>query len=490
MRQSMRWMIVVAGGLAFPAVAQEEPAVPAVGEAIEVRVVNVEAVVTGASGERVRGLAAADFRLLVDGREVPIEYFSEVMDGTAAAGEEVGQSYLVYLDDSFSLANRRNDLLEKLERDLTLLRPVDRMAVLAFDGAHVETLCGWTGDRDRLRTIFQMARQRPALGGRMLAHQAALQADVDWIKDNAASFEAEEVVAILEALSHRISPEARTQLGRTAGMAAAALRGFETPPGRKVLFFMSAAWSLSVEPELYGPLLEAANRLGYTLYPTDASLSDAPLVTALDDLARATGGRVMVSAKNDAFRQVVADAGTYYGIGFTPTWKADDRSHAITVEVRRPGLHVRSRAGFADKSPSTETARRAESVLLFGGPAEDRRLIVELGAPVRHRKSLDVPVMLGVPVEALALQPQGTGYLAEVPLAVAAADENGRRADLPALRLQAQMATVPPARTYARFRTVLALRETPQQLVFTVRDPVTGRVLWGRAEIAPDRGGK
>src|SRR5947209_7446468 len=89
------------------------------GDSIDVRVVNVEAVITDAKGERVRGLSAADFRLLVDGREVPIEYFTEIEEGKAAApraatlpgsqapqapvspGEEVGRSYLVYVDDSF-----------------------------------------------------------------------------------------------------------------------------------------------------------------------------------------------------------------------------------------------------------------------------------------------------------------------------------------------------------------------------------------------------
>ena len=32
-----------------------------------------------------RGPSAADFRLLVDGREVPVEYFTEIEEGKAAA---------------------------------------------------------------------------------------------------------------------------------------------------------------------------------------------------------------------------------------------------------------------------------------------------------------------------------------------------------------------------------------------------------------------
>src|SRR3954468_8707039 len=82
------------------------PRVETFGESIDVRLVNVEAVVTDAKGELVRGLAAADFRLLVDGREGPVEYFTEVAAGKAAspadpagpapalpAGQAVGRSY-------------------------------------------------------------------------------------------------------------------------------------------------------------------------------------------------------------------------------------------------------------------------------------------------------------------------------------------------------------------------------------------------------------
>jgi len=224
----------------------------------------------------------------------------------------------------------------------------------------------------------------------------------------------------LRYLNKRISPEARTQLGKTAFAAAAALRGFETPAGRKVMLLLSGAWSLSVAPRLYGPFVEAANRLGYTVYPVDVSQSDVEEVDALDSLARATGGRIVISATGEAFRQVVADSGTYYWLGATLTWKANDQGHRVTVEARRSGLAVRSRSGFSDLSRRTETAMKAESVLLFGGAKEDQRLRVQIGEPKRHGKIFEVPVTLGVPVEALALTPQEKGYLAEVPAAVLA----------------------------------------------------------------------
>ena len=66
-----------------------------------------------------------------------------------------------------------------VQRDLSLLGPADRMAVLAFDGARIHVLADWTGDKKILQAALAQARQRPALGAEMLAHQRKLQADVN-----------------------------------------------------------------------------------------------------------------------------------------------------------------------------------------------------------------------------------------------------------------------------------------------------------------------
>ena len=122
--------------------ASEEPSV--FGEVIDVRVVQVEVVVTDRSGDRVYDLKPEDFRLEVDGREVPIDFFSEVRDGQTAAppaegatrpagpaetgsevGAEVGTSYLVFVDDYFSTELRRNEVLRSLQGEVTRLGPQD-----------------------------------------------------------------------------------------------------------------------------------------------------------------------------------------------------------------------------------------------------------------------------------------------------------------------------------------------------------------------------
>jgi VWFA-related protein len=505
-------LLLLAGCLAA-AGRQQEPAVsqvPVIEDVIDVRVVNVEAVVVDGDRKPVRGLTAADFRLLVDGKEVPIDYFTEIAEGRAAAApagpeaplapmapmapippaETVGRSYLVFIDDSFAVAEPRNAVLERLAADLAQLGPEDQMAVLAFDGRRIEVLSGWTADRSALAAALGVARQRLAAGNQRIAQNRSMGEDVDVALEAVSlQYSREEMADLMATLDQRVSPEARSQLGKTAAAMTGALRGFELPAGRKLLLLLSGGWSLQVAPRLFGPLVESANRLGYTVYPVDAAQGDARVLKALDRMAAATGGRVANTASGEILKVVAEDSGTYYWLGFSPAWKANDEIHRITVEVRRKGLTVRARDGFSDLSRRTETAIKAESVLLFGGEGEDRRLRIELGEPKpvgRRGARLRVPVTLGVPVEALALSPADKGgFVAEVPLAIAAVDAEGGRAELPTSRLRVTVPEAPPAGGYARFRTAVDLRKGPQRLVFTVRDAASGRILWGEATLAP-----
>ena len=60
--------------LATAAPGQEENAAAVFSETIDVRVVNIEVVVTDRDGNRVHGLQPSDFELLVDGEPTPIAY--------------------------------------------------------------------------------------------------------------------------------------------------------------------------------------------------------------------------------------------------------------------------------------------------------------------------------------------------------------------------------------------------------------------------------
>jgi len=90
-----------------------------------------------------------------------------------------------------------------------------------------------------------------------------------------------------------------------------------------------------------------------------------------------------------------------------------------------------------------------------------------------------------LPVSALSITAEGSGFVADVPLLVAALDKHGGRAELPGSVLHFRFAALPDAKAVARFRTSLKLRRIDQRLVFAVPDAQSGVVLTADLEVHP-----
>jgi VWFA-related protein len=313
--------VCMAGGLISATAARAEnaatAAAPAFGDEVDVRVVNLEAVVTDGRGNRVKGLKPGDFRLLIDGRTVPVEYFTEVSEGMAIGapaaagtepapagppsalpqGETVGTNYLVFVDDYFAVGRQRDDVLGALKRDLPRLGPADRMSIVAWDGGGLARLADWTGSQTGLAAALDRAMRRPARG---LDRRADFSSFLD---TQALETEAIEGTASLlggdggtlrEALNPGLTPLEREYglvLSRQVQSAViavmGAMRGSAAPSGRKVLLLLSGGWPFSLQSYLRGsqpiplglelpsgekllqPLARTANLLGYTIYPVD-----------------------------------------------------------------------------------------------------------------------------------------------------------------------------------------------------------------------------
>ena len=252
-----------------------------------------------------------------------------------------------------------------------------------------------------------------------------------------------------------------------------------------MLVLLTGGWSTRVAPQLFGPLVESANRLGYTLYAVDVATNEPTATKALDALARATGGRDASGLGRKLLATISKDAGSYYWLGFDAGFRGNDSVHKVEVQVLRPGLRVRSRSSYSDVSSRTETSMRAEGVSLFGGAPEDKRLvvIVESTKELERRKhEVELAVTLGVPVEALSFSAGESGGLqAEVPLAILALDKDGGRSEI-ASRLRVALTGPPPTQGLARFRTTVKLRRVDQRVVFTV-EAADGRFLWGDTQL-------
>jgi VWFA-related protein len=288
--------------------AADEP--PLFGESIDVRVVNVEAVVTDRSGHRVTGLKPGDLRLRVDGKEVPIEYFSEVHDGSAlpppaesalqpgmpakAAPETavqgltegpVGTYYLVFVDDFFSINAQRNAVLIAIKKDLARLGPNDRMAIVAYDGGRLALISNWSGSQADLALALDAAMARKTRGFDRRTEGTGFANDQSFTAQ--ATADGAPLIPVAESAPSLLYERLLVrQVQGDVQAAVSAMRAFAGPRGRKVMLLLSGGWPFSIQSyvegdtglphkqvpegeEIFGPLARAANLLGYTLYPVD-----------------------------------------------------------------------------------------------------------------------------------------------------------------------------------------------------------------------------
>ncbi len=542
----------LAAALAAPAGAQAPAGT--FGETLEVRVVNIEVVVVDKAGNRVTGLGPADFKRLVDGKPTPIEYFTEVRGGGAMAapaeaagapatqnipalqpGAAVGTSYLVFIDDLFSITRDRNRVLESLRRDVAQLGPEDRMAIVAYDGRRLEMLTSWSQSVAARDRALKKASERPSYGLQRLSELRINDRDRQLRRQTmgfgGVGVGGREIVTQLDLSERSYAETLAEQVQGSVAAAQATLRSFAQPPGRKVLLLLSGGWpympveytindftrpvidaSIPGGEPLFRPLVDTANLLGYTIYPVDvpglqgpsidmeqSSADDAQAAgfaarsreqedeTALMYVAKETGGEALLNGlREKALERAEADTRSYYWLGFTPARRGDDKRSTIKVEVTRPGLKVRSRDSFLDLSKKTEVTMEVESALLFGNPPSMRSLAVAVGKPQKAALGVvKLPLSIQIPLDAITMVPISGKYVADLELRVAALDDQGRRSEVPVLPFQISGHHAPIAGQQAKYETTLEIRRARQQLVVAVFDKASGSLLSSTLEVAP-----
>ena len=531
-----------------PAIAQ---APQSFGETLDVRVVNIEAVVVDKDGNRVNGLTREDFRLRVDGKDVPIEYFTEVRGGDAVApaegaqvaagmpalapGNPVGTSYLVFIDDFFAEPVDRNRTLDSLFKQLPNLTPEDRMAVVAYDGRKLDMLTTWSQSVPALERVLERAKGRPANGLKRVAELRTNDRDREMrttsFDRTYGSLGMRPVTPQLDLADRAYAEDLSAQVSGAVEAAAATLRSFAAPPGRKVLLLLAGGWpydptqftvndyttivhepTIPIGDQLFRPLTDTANLLGYTVYPIDVpgmktsginaeedTISDAATgrfnaisresegETSLLYVARQTGGRALLNSLRDkAFETVVADTRAYYWLGFTPLRKGDDHRYDVKLEVVKKGLKVRTREDFLDFSRKAEVSMQVESALLFGNPPTMQPLQVELGKPGKGgRSTFKLPITVFIPLDHITMVPNGEQNVADLELRVAALDENGRRSQVSVLPIKIAGRGHPAPGQTSRYETTMELRKVKQSLVVALYDKSSGELLSSTLEVAP-----
>ena len=559
-------LVLLAAAAPVPAQQEDLPAV--FSEVIDVRVVNIEVVVTDKQGNRIHGLKASDFELLVDGEPTPINYFTEIEEGLAGetAGADiagvpnldpnapVGTSFLLFIDDFFSIGRDRDRVLDRLENDLTQLGPADRVAAVAFDGKSVAMLTTWTNSPSQLSDALREARRRKTFGLMRMAElrtsdqerteQANLRAIANRFAEEGGVQLPEDVLRnSLRGTELHYATNLESQLERSVLAVVATLRSFANRPGRKVMLLLAGGWPespalytiadrgivaaslgassdsrLMSQDDLYGPLVSAANLIGYTLYPVDVpgfrpqfsldasagisgnsagdpsrgagAFQERELLqhSTLQLLAHATGGLPMINSRRDtALADVVADTRSYYWLGFEPQRREDDEVHDIDVRlVGYPEYRVRSREGYVDMSRGAEVTMMVEGSLLFGNPPSAKPLGVRFGKPQRGgRGKMLVPVEVAIPLDEVALLPVAGVWQNELEFRVTVMDENGSRSETPVEKIRIAGNQKPQPGQYFTYQTSLQLRRREHTFVIAVYDPLTGAILSSSGAIGP-----
>ncbi len=150
-------------------------------------------------------------------------------------------------------------------------------------------------------------------------------------------------------------------------------------------------------------------------------------------MAEQTGGLATINTNNfdAAFDAIAQDFRNYYSLGYTPVHAVQGRFHRIEVRVERPGVKVRYRSGYRDKSPATRVNEGTLAALIHGAESNPLGVRVETGRGRPTAKGhYQVPLMVHVPFDSLALLPQGEVHRGSLLVSVAVVDDQGRLSPL------------------------------------------------------------
>jgi VWFA-related protein len=311
----------------------------------------IDVVVTDEAGQPVGGLTQKDFTLFDNKKPRPILSFRAV-DGSTGDGTRNDPPVEVILlldvtNTPLDVVGHERGQIERFLRSNggRLMQPT---SLMIFNDQGVKGLPRPTRDGNQLADELTKAETT--------AHSVLLTEQT----------EPERVTMSLNALE-RISEAANTKAGRT------------------LLIWIGPGWPMLENPNVLfttheyaaqfdrvvtisGEMRDARVTL-YSIYPTDPAVTDEPRIQhyrsflkgaasvnqvrpgnlALPVLAIHSGGRALdVPADlGDEIAACIAEAKSYYTLGFDPVKaKHVDEYHELGLRVHRPGLKVRSSAGY------------------------------------------------------------------------------------------------------------------------------------------------
>jgi VWFA-related protein len=226
-----------------------------------------------------------------------------------------------------------------------------------------------------------------------------------------------------------------------------------------------------------GSLLEAE-------FVRQSNLTEPLQMMALD-----TGGQAVFNTNNIAggLERLAADFRSFYSLGYVPAHHGDGRYHTLKVEVRRPGVEVRHRNGYRDKTLETRISEGALAALLPGAESDPFGLRIETAAARPHGDGyFVVPVEVHIPLGKVTLVPQGDLYRGRLRVVVAAAGNEGQTSppEQTPIPIEIPAADFERARgQYYVYAAELLMRPGLHEIAVGVRDELAGETAFVRKPV-------
>ncbi len=466
-----RTLALIAALVAIPLSAQrqKDPEPPKLVETIDVRVINVDVVVTDRRGNPIQGLTKEDFEIFENGAPKPITNFYEIEgskpkietaeptipDAAEPKRDENAEHLkrrIIFYVDNLSLApfNRNRVFQQMKEFAKTAMRPGDE-AMIATYNRSMKVRVPFTRDPAQIISMLDSLARESGLG---IAARSEWKSTQDRIRE---SNSYDEAIGIARTYAASNEHDLRqgvasingllTTLAGVEGKKILVLtsEGFPMQPGREAFYMIDEmqrekGWSVGSSllqtmtydgTTLIQSVAKTANANGITLYtihaaglqggnegsaeyatPTSTSVSQAAQSNTTESMmlmADMTGGLASVQNNNfaRAFDRIQKDLESYYSLGYRAGTERVDRQRYLRVKVKNRDYIVRNRQTFVEKSVFVEMSDRVTASLLYRVKDNDLGILTRLGQPLPAGDYFKVPVDIQIPMSSLAFLPQG-----------------------------------------------------------------------------------
>ena len=422
---------------------QQQPESPRLVENIDVRLINIDVVVTDRRGNPVTGLKKEDFEVRENNVPKTISNFYEVTGGRAIGPdietpapaapekpqtsdqipEEMKRRIIFYIDNlSLAPFNRNRVFAQMKDFVKNVMRPGDE-AMIATYNRSMKVRVPFTRDARAIESMLDIIASESGLG---VAARSERRTAEDRIREAGSYGEA---ITVARSYAQSVEHDLRQSVASINGLMTTLAgvegkkilvltsEGFPMQPGREAFYMVEETgrekgWnnvSSMIEgmhfdaSQLIQQVAKTANANGITLYtvhaaglsgmtemsaehsrPVPVSVSHAAMQNTTESMmmmADLTGGLASVNTNNfgDAFKKINRDLESYYSLGYRAGTERVDRQRYLNVRVKNKDYIVRNRQTFVEKSVFAEMSDRAVANLLYQTKDNDMKILARTG---------------------------------------------------------------------------------------------------------------